>query len=134
MSSSMEETPDDNSPQRSVWLKWGLITYWIGVFLLTHLPFPDTGASFPHADKVVHMGIYTGLAFLLSALMTIDSWQASWKIFLVCICYAMLDELLQIPIPTRAGDWRDWIADVIGTTVGLAAWLVFKRRWQNDSH
>ncbi len=132
----MPETPEhshasvDFRRRRPRWLTGVLTTYWVGVFLLTHIPFPDTGEIFPHADKVVHAAIYTGLAFLLAAWYSLTDRRTALRMFLICVTYAAIDELTQIPIPTRSGDWRDWLADALGTTIGLSFWFWVRRRWQ----
>ena len=133
MMSDNPEHPDASvvsGRRRPPWLIVLLPAYWVGVFVLTHVPMPDTGDLFPHADKIVHMAIYTGLAFLLSAWSSLADRQTAVRIFLICSTYAAIDELTQIPIPTRSGDWRDWLADVLGTTIGLAIWFWVRRRRQ----
>ncbi|WP_166825964.1 VanZ family protein [Thalassoroseus pseudoceratinae] len=133
--SETKKTPDAiaKSYWRPGWLKWVVLIYWIGVFSLTHVPMPDTPSSIPHADKIAHFAFYTGLSFLLAAWLSVGGTTSVLKVFFVCVSYAAFDELTQIPIPTRSGDWRDWIADAVGAIVGIVAWSFLKKRWFKQS-
>jgi VanZ family protein len=75
----------------------------------------------PHLDKVVHMGMYCILAFLLA-----HTYQAAGKIsrktwiLLFCVCFGGLMELLQATVAlNRSGNWIDIIANLIGAAGGL---------------
>lgn len=40
-----------------------------------------------------------------------------------------VDELHQSLVPGRQCDWKDWLADIIGVTVGLAIfWLLYQKK------
>lgn len=44
-----------------------------------------------------------------------------------------VDELRQSLFPGRQCDWKDWLADIIGVTVGLALfWLLYLKKGQNS--
>lgn len=43
-----------------------------------------------------------------------------------------VDELRQSLVPGRQCDWKDWLADIIGVTVGLAIfWLLYLKKEQS---
>lgn len=76
-----------------------------------------------HADKVVHLGLYGVLTFvvLVGWELTIrTALQAKhyFAVWLVGTVYGMVDEATQIPVG-RTGDMHDWLADVVGIILGL---------------
>ena len=113
-----------------------LIVYWLGAFTLTHMPMPaEKGgewAEIPHADKLVHMTLYTGLALLLSVWFGVRKpVGGALVVALVVLCvlagYAAFDEISQAPVG-RDPDIRDWFADVGGVNLGLCGFFGL-RRW-----
>lgn len=113
----------DSRPTGS-WRGWLLAAYWIALFTATHLP-PNVpivpGAA---GDKVAHLAAYAILAFLIGSY-----WQASggWLgrehyfwIVIGCSAFGIVDELLQIPVG-RYASIADWIADTLGTLLGVIA-------------
>ena len=44
----------------------------------------------------------------------------------ICVAamYGAFDELTQLLVPRRTADLRDWAADVVGATLGVAAFLI----------
>lgn len=108
----------------------------IVILILTGLP----GSCFPHvkpvvgADKVAHAVMYAVFAFLC-----IWGYRQQFrdgdkayrrKAFrlaaIVGIGYGALTEIMQETIvPKRTGDWFDFLADAIGTLVGLLAFHFF---------
>ncbi len=116
-----------------------LLIYWLALFCGTHMPVSVKGMA-RHGDKFLHLFAYSGLALLLAL-----TWRACWGhsvrllawVFAICVVYGGVDELLQIPIPSRHGDSRDWLADVTGAVVGLAVyslgqWFVNKHTGPDD--
>jgi len=107
-----------------VWgVRAGLVLFWLAVFGATHTPvqhLPHTGVS---NDKLQHLLAYAVLgALLTSALATLRPW--SWRLVLLAIAiaaaYGVLDELTQLLVG-RTADPKDWIADVVGATLGSVA-------------
>ena len=49
---------------------------------------------------------------------------------IISIAYGGITELMQeFLVPTRTGDWFDFLSDTFGTLVGLTVfWLFFKKR------
>ncbi|HVE74987.1 MAG TPA: VanZ family protein [Mycobacteriales bacterium] len=88
----------------------------LSLYLFT-TPQPSADPGFPGADKLVHAGLFAGLAF--SARFRFAAHPVA---LLTVLAYAVASELIQaVALPTRAGDVNDLIADVAGL---LGGWLV----------
>ena len=112
----------------------------IVILILTGLP----GSLFPRVkpaiglDKVAHVIMYAGFAFacLWGYRKQFVSNDLSYKkraillTILISIAYGGLTEIMQetITILHRSGDWRDLIADSIGTGLGVLIFYLFFRR------
>lgn len=121
---------------RKATLSWGpamriasacLVLYWIAIFVGTHIP----GPSVPNLgnDKLMHLGAFGGLAFLVAWALPTREGRAHIQglITLVLIVgYAMIDEVTQNFIPGRNCSLGDFIADAIGAVMGLTAYFVTK--------
>lgn len=112
------------------------------ILLLTGLP----GSVFPKVkpaiglDKVVHLLMYLGFAF-------ITLWgyrkpykengaafrkKALWIVLAISIAFGALTEVMQETlIPTRTGSIYDWIADAIGSILGVTIYYFFHRSRNN---
>ena len=112
------------------------------ILLLTGLP----GSCFPKVkptiglDKVVHLLMYLGFAF-------ITLWgyrkpyhengksyrnKALWITLAIGIVFGALTEIMQETlIPSRIGSVYDWIADIIGSLLGVMAFYFFHRNGNN---
>ncbi len=117
----MNKPPSPRFHRLIVWsVRAGLVLFWLAVFAATHMPvqhLPHSGVS---NDKLQHLLAYAVLGGLLtSALATLRPW--SWRLVLWAIAiagaYGVLDELTQLLVG-RTADPKDWIADVIGATLG----------------
>jgi VanZ family protein len=103
--------------------------YWIALATLTHVPKLPTVRLAP-GDKTAHYVAYAILAFLLSWV-----WTASGRAFPkgmlvvlpVTILYGAIDELTQIPVPGRYGEWYDWYADTTGAVTGTLLFWASQR-------
>jgi VanZ family protein len=112
---------------------WGLI-----IVILTLTPFGDKSSpDIPLADKVVHLGL-----FGIFTLLLVRSFLSNLKFknillliaFLFAASFGLFVELLQNIVPGRNFEWMDWLADMIGSGIGIAAfkilnmnnWRVFK--------
>ena len=114
-----------------------LAVYWIGAFALTHMPLENESKvvsswQIPHADKIVHMGVYTGLAFLMSVWFGVRRGVsgAIWVALVVSLVlagYAAFDEITQGSVG-RDPDVKDWFADMAGINLGLFGFFTL-RRW-----
>ncbi len=109
------------------------------ILILTGLP----GSCFPHAkplvglDKVAHLCMYAGFAFACLwgyRKQFVDNGidyqkKALLIAIVISIAYGGLTELMQeFLVPSRTGDWFDFLADSIGTLVGAAIFHLFFRK------
>lgn len=124
------------------WLLRALAVYIVAMVASTHTPLepelvPDT--DWPGADKLAHLGIFCGLAFLLALAMymrkvhrgsgsLLSKAQYAWLAAGISV-YAALDELTQ-PWTGRDRSLWDWIADLVGMALGLVLFGVFERYLQ----
>ena len=110
------------------------------ILILTGLP----GSLFPRVkpaiglDKVAHIIMYAGFAYaclwgyrkqFVSNGLAYQK-RAILLTVIISIAYGGLTEIMQetITILHRSGDWRDLIADAIGTVIGVLVFYLFFRR------
>ncbi|MBR6227394.1 MAG: VanZ family protein [Bacteroidales bacterium] len=111
----------------------------IVIMFLTVLP----GSLFPHVkpvvglDKVAHILMYAGFTFacLWGYRKQFVSNGLAYKkravllAIVISIAYGGLTEMIQEHIvPTRTGDWFDFVADSIGTMLGALVFYLFFHR------
>lgn len=130
-------------PPRTPWLKFSRIVgsvlagYWIALGVSTHIPVEwmawrglDAGELMAQGgDKLIHLIAYAGLGFLLCFWIASRgrfSFSAVKAIAIVCILYAILDELLQIPVG-RSADLMDCVADWAGAGLGIGLFALLFR-------
>ena len=115
-------------------LRWALPAFgvWMAVITVSCLiRFPELGTpgiSIPHADKVVHFGIYA-LAGVLGILAVRERLAPAWRlnpalvrVFLALFAFGAGIELLQALLPTgRSAEWADALANGCGLLVSLAS-------------
>ena len=110
------------------------------ILILTGLP----GSLFPRVkpaiglDKVAHAIMYAGFAYacLWGYRKQFVSNGLAYKkralllTVIISIAYGGLTEIMQetITVLHRSGDWRDLIADTIGTVIGVLIFYLFFRR------
>jgi VanZ family protein len=85
---------------------------------------PNKQMLIPHADKIVHFGMFATLAFLIFRSMLFHGYSAGFKFMmiavLVCLLYGAILELLQkMSNGHRDGDIYDWLADFVGSLTGV---------------
>ena len=76
-------------------------------------------------DKALHFLAYAGLAFLLACVRGYRSppTLGTYLGLLVLVgLYGVADELLQLVVPNRYADIKDWCADMLGAIAGLATY------------
>lgn len=110
-------------------LFWAII-----ILVLTLSPVPElpkvTWIHIPHADKIVHAGLFA-LQYILLVYGLMKQYPPGlynrvvlWSVVVV-ILYGASTEILQAIIPTgRDADVFDWLADCAGTGI---AFLVYNR-------
>ena len=110
------------------------IVYLVIISALFCLP----GSAFPKTnwlskiwfDKWVHIGFFAVLVVLWNWAANSTKKNYTVLIMILAAAYGMLVELVQHNfIPNRGFDIGDWIADVVGSFVGLWLWLRFVRHW-----
>ena len=88
-------------------------------------------------DKVAHMCMYAGFAYLCiwgyrRQYQENDDNYRKKAIILAClisVIYGGLTELMQENlVPSRTGSWYDFLADAIGTILGISFFCLFFRK------
>ena len=118
----------ESAPRR----RWKLIAalvlvvalYWLAMFVATHVPIRPTPEVDPYSlDKLEHLAAFAALAALLCAVGAacgFRSWKLTAGIVGVVALYGVLDETTQALVSHRTPEFLDWIADVVGTGLGIA--------------
>jgi VanZ family protein len=102
--------------------------YWLALFVATHIPRIPKPLEMPGGDKWQHFAAYAGLAFLLAAWRSFRkplTWRLALSVAAIVIGYGILDELTQIPVG-RDAEFNDWLADSVGTGIGIGLLAVCK--------
>ena len=125
-------------PQRSLYelnlRRWWPPLTWMGAILTaTSIPgrfIPAVGFRF--TDKMVHVGMYGVLGFLLSRAMDDPAKttrvRAMFGAFLFCVAMGATDEWHQLYIQGRSAEVADWAADSTGGFIGAATWMLRSRQ------
>ena len=112
------------------------IAWFFVVGILTLMPASDVPQvswmdNIPNFDKLVHAGLFGGLAFLFalpllkSHLSERQKINYSLKISLAAIVWGITIEFLQkFYVPSRDFDLLDWAADAVG--VIIAFWIIIR--------
>jgi VanZ family protein len=106
-----------------------LVSYWLTLFILTHIPIPQLVREADVSDKSLHFLAYLILAFLLWFAISPDKkvnwrWPAVWRVLFVIVVYALVDEWLQGYVRGRSRDAMDIVANLAGTLTGLILFSV----------
>ncbi len=114
--------------------------YWIILLIGTSLPSDHLSSILELSDKLKHFVAYLVLAFLLSLNL---HFQEKWKglavfnltyTFIICTGYGVFDELHQILVPNRSAEFLDWVADLLGSVMGLFIAFIFLKFIKNNRH
>ncbi len=111
--------------------------YWPALFVLTHVPMPQSIQAAHVADKGLHFVAYFLLVLLIWACVCPYErvrWNRAtvWWVLLLLLCYGAVDEWSQGWVRGRSADIGDFYADMAATMTGLlllsflsfwAAWL-----------
>lgn len=120
--------------------EWRQVGAWVLFILaMTSIPLPGGGVlerpflldGFLAADKLVHLGLYGVLGWLV--IRAVDAGEpartaAVAGALAAAVVFAALDEWHQTWLPSRSPQLVDWMADVAGLTVGATV-----RRVRNGS-
>ncbi len=109
----------------SHWPLWSarllLFSWWILIATATHVRLDAQPTDVPVPDKLIHFFMYAVLGLLLPMWHgwrePLNGKQATLY-FSIIVLYAILDELLQIPVG-RTAEWLDGAADLLGGASGL---------------
>jgi VanZ family protein len=98
-----------------------LAVYVVALFGVTLTPVPAPTYAGMGLDKLVHLGLFAGLAFLIHRNLDIKSgWIASAVAITLSVAAALMIEGLQDILPYRRSDLRDFAAGVVGAIIGVA--------------
>jgi VanZ family protein len=101
-----------------------LIAYVLLVFAVSLVRFADApGPEFQMKDKLVHTAEFITLGLLLFGAFRWSIGPSKLATFVFLLTLGMtvgaIDEMIQSQIPGRNMDIFDWIADSLGTAVGV---------------
>lgn len=104
-------------------LAWGPAVAWAAVLLLLNqvqeLPSSLRPVMDLLGDKVVHVLLYTTLGVALAwGRVRVEGRVPHWLLLAVGYVYGALTEVHQSFIPGRHASIADWVANVIGVTLG----------------
>ena len=75
-------------------------------------------------DKWVHIGFFIALVLLWSWALGLYRKKTLFILLLLAALYGLGVEIVQDQfVPNRAIDAGDWIADVVGSTLGIWLWI-----------
>jgi len=134
--------------QRQRWSRAKLLAlvlslYWLLIFAATHLPLRSMRLRQVRylgrlvldshiLDKAAHATAFAGLAFLLTWLGRATGLRG-WKLFagvlgLVAV-YGIFDETTQALVRDRTPDVLDWLADMVGASLGILTFLMVRQAY-----
>jgi VanZ family protein len=102
--------------------RWMPPALWAALILvLTSIPGPpDVPGNIPHLDKVVHFLLYAGQGWLVTRALRTRRPLSLLGALLGIAVFAAFDEWHQ-QLLARDPTVGDWIADILGASVGIAA-------------
>jgi len=101
----------------SRWLFAGLALMSL-VMMVSLLPIRSEVLEVTYVDKVMHMIVFMGLMVFFCGFVQV---QLRWLLVLFLLACGGLIEVLQIPVPGRAAEAADLMADMVGIMLG---WLL----------
>ena len=101
-----------------------IILYCLLIFVQSSRPSPDITPDWPYVDKVLHFTAYALLgALFLRAFKTTRIKHHLKLIFVLSVLFSALygisDEIHQSFVPYRTADYRDVLADILGSILGV---------------
>lgn len=111
-----------------------LIIYWVGIFIVSHIPKLHVPKDVPVSGALLHAAAYFVLTLLLFAnagLLRRASLRAkkTWLLVGLIGAYAGLDELLQNFVQGRDGSIVDWAVDMASCLFCVGLLWVLGRLW-----
>jgi VanZ family protein len=108
----------------SRWLFAGLALMSV-VMMVSLLPNRVEVLEVTYVDKVMHLVVFMGLMVFFCGFVEV---QLRWLLVLFLLACGGLIEVLQIPVPGRAAEAADLMADMVGIMLG---WLLAKTWFGN---
>ena len=102
-----------------------LVIHWISIFFLTTIPTKSFPKIFAYDDKAKHLIAFLVLSFFLTLALRVQNKYRLLKekfivfTLLICSFYGIFDELHQLFVPGRSAEVLDWVADFVGTLIGI---------------
>ena len=134
--------PKSQAPSK----KWLLIQYWIPVFLYCGIIIYLSSQSYPSrhlpsflfglSDKLVH-GVEYGILGILLYRAFLQTSGTIESISLAIICagaFGISDEIHQWFVPHRQADTWDVLADTLGATLFVFAWIFLLKKFRLLHH
>jgi VanZ family protein len=111
-----------------------ILLYCLLIFIQSSFPASEHVPEFDFSDKLLHVGAYAVLGFLLyRAFSAMDKGATivrliAMSIFLTAL-YGASDEIHQYFVPSRSAEFLDFAADAIGGILGvMTAVIIYKKR------
>lgn len=82
---------------------------------------PSVGITIPHIDKVVHLGMFGGVSvcFYWDYVQSMKKMPSLLLSLIALVGFAAMTEIIQLYVPKRSCDYRDFIADSIGILLAI---------------
>jgi VanZ like family len=123
-------------------LTWqlALASYWLALFVMTHVPIDVVALPGNSIDKLVHVSAFAILAMLLAIAWHLSAGPLTWRHFacawVLLVLYGAMDEWTQTYVG-RIASFADWLGDALGAFIGLATfaalnWLVAGKSQQAE--
>lgn len=111
-----------------------VLLYCLLIFIQSSFPASEHVPEFDFSDKLLHMGAYAVLGFLLyRAFSAMDNGATTVRLIAMSIfltaLYGASDEIHQYFVPSRSAELLDFAADAIGGILGaMTAMIIYKNR------
>jgi len=104
--------------------------YVVLVLVATLAPISPPSSAPTISDKLVHVGMFGGLAILLYWNLAVTRVPHALAVVASTVAFAAAIELAQLGIPYRSGDLWDLAAGALGAVAGalVAAWWAGRHR------
>ncbi len=111
-----------------------LCVYWVGIFIVSHIPKDHVPEGWDVSGVRLHAGAYFVLTLLVFANAGFFrqgglGWKKTWLLVGLIGAYAGLDEFLQVFIQGRGGSAVDWAVDVAACLLCVGLLWVVRRLW-----
>ncbi len=121
--------PGEGSENTSLYVtKWILAMIW-GNETVTQIPVTDIGLK--RFDEITrtfaHMNEYIVLGLLLGVTVTVNGFREKLRVFYICAigaCVSLADEFVQIFVPGRYGEIKDFAIDMAGIMIATLVWQI----------